>query len=158
MCTAVVRADPLLMRVTGRHAHCSTTCLAICLKLFWHQHQNLLYLFVSPGRDHVFIAMDRSFFFIPVYLYSSVYRLIINTPTHRYAGCSRGCPLLHSNKGSTQPLYQEAFIIKSWQICRWRYACVHQQSVKRLLPLRCTYKISFLSNDINATIASRNHA
>lgn len=59
---------------------------------FWLQYKQLSRQFVSPVRDLVFIVMDRSFFFILVCLYSSAHRLIINTPTRRYAGCSRGCP------------------------------------------------------------------
>lgn len=51
----------------------------------------LFHCFASPVRDLVVIVKDRFFFFIPVYLYSSAYKLIINTPTC-YAGCSRGCP------------------------------------------------------------------
>lgn len=35
-------------------------------RLFWLQDKELLYHFVSPVRDLLFIVMDRIFFFIPV--------------------------------------------------------------------------------------------
>lgn len=74
--------------------HCLTAWLTsqVFQTILVSIQRKLLQCFASPVRDLVFIVMDRFFFFIPVYLYSSAYKLIINTPTCCYAGCSRGCP------------------------------------------------------------------
>lgn len=122
-------------------------------RLFWLQYNKLLYHFVSPVRDLVFIVMDRSFFFFfPVYLYSSTYRLIINTPTRRYAGCSRGCPAAFKH-GFHLALVPESQLQKI-RVNMWMSTgCVHQQSFQRNSPLWCICKsITFHSKDTNTTI------
>lgn len=102
-------------------------------RLFWLQYKELLYHFVSPVTDLVFIVRDRSFFFTRVYLYSSAYRLIINTPTRHYAGCSRGSP------AAFKPGFHLALVPESQhQKNQGECACVHQQSFQRNSPLWCT--------------------
>lgn len=76
---------------SGAERHCSTTGLTSGVFQTILPCKELLYHFASPVRDLVYIVMDRSFFLIPVYLYSFAHRLITNTPTC-HAGCSRGCP------------------------------------------------------------------
>lgn len=96
--------------------------------------------------------MDRSFFFFPVYLYSSAYRLIINIPTRRYAGCSRGCPAAFKH-GFHLALVPESQLQKI-RVNMWMSTgCVHQQSFQRNSPLWCICKsITFHSKDTNTTI------
>lgn len=90
--------------------------------------------------------------FFPVYLYSSAYRLIINTPTRRYAGCSRGCPAAfkHGFHLALVPESQHQKIrVNMWMST----GCVHQQSFQRNSPLwRICKSITFHSKDTNTTI------
>lgn len=72
--------------------HCSTTWLTSWVSDYFGFNTKSSHITLSPQLEIVFIVVDRSFLFIPVYLYSSAYRPIINTPARRYAGCSRGCP------------------------------------------------------------------